>query len=574
MGMEPGKAHPLNGDGTPFRLWVPFLFFMLTIAICLPLALWNDIPQRDVAARYIPMTQAFASGDFLYAFHPRTGFCHTVFAGILARIFSFDGFTAVKISSLIFMALGVFPLYGLARRIYSERVAVFSLLAYVLGSQVMRFAFSGLRDSCKVFFILLAAYGLIVIFQERRKLSGYLLLALGVAGGVLTRGDLVLFMSVLFFWGIVLEYALSRFPWRSLCGMILAFLLCLPSILLHEWAVGAAVPEMRFAVLFEKFFGRLPLAKDTLFLFAAGLVFLFLLALAVRKLTDGKHAVKIAGGAVSALLLGTAVFMVFSKEFVVKDCVFDFLDGVVKGFFPVMAFFAVIGIVFRIRRKEWKKEDSILAALLIGHNILLILQIFFFDKYLYVSIRYLLPAVPLELPWAVLGFMELRTLLLRKVSNPRTRTVLTGLLLVVTGAFLLFDLARPVFDSYTKKKEIFDRKSLKLAGEMIRKDYRGPEKSAPARQLQSYTSDEMPRICFVFYRQKTRTLGLDDGRFTLLAYFAGGRAIDSALDAEYIVVRSEKSEPEARRIFDKFTALGEVEFQKRIYTIWKTNYKQ
>ncbi len=558
-----------NGCGTPPRLLTPFLFFALTIALCLPLVFWSDIPQRDVAARYIPMVNAFASGDFLYAFHPRTGFCHTVFAGILAWLFHFDGFMAVKISSLFFMALAVFPLYGLTRRIYSERVAVFTLLAYVLSSQVMRLAYSGLRDSCKVFFILLAAYGLIVIFQERRKLSGYLLLAVAAAGGVLTRGDLVGFMALLLLWGIVMEYALKRFPWRSLYGSLLAFLLCLPAILLHAWAVGAAVPEMRFAVIFEKGFGRAPMTSDTVFLFAAGLVLLFLFALGVRKIVDGRHASKIAFASAAVLFVGTLGFTVLSKDFQARGLAFDFLDGVVKGFFPVMAFFAIAGIVFRIRRKEWKKEDSILAALLIGHNVLLILQIFFFDKYLYVAIRYLLPAVPLELPWAVLGLMEIRRLLLCRVSGPRTRTVLTSILLFLLGALLLFDLARPVLGCCAKKKEIMEQNAIKQVSEIIRSDYRGPLKSKPPRGFKSYTSGNLPRICYVIYVQEKKNLKPDEGKITLSAYFSGGRAVDSALDAEYIVVRSEKSEPEALLIFDNYESLGTIELQKKNYTIWK-----
>ncbi len=571
--MEPGKETlPLKEGGSPFRFGPPLLFFALTIVVCLPLLWWNDIPQRDVAARYAPMAEAFASGDFLYAFHPRTGFCHTVFAGSLAWLFSCDGFMAAKISSLIFMALGVFPLYGLARRIYSERVAVFSLFAYVLSSQVMRLAYSGLRDSCKVFFILLAAYGLIVIFQERKRLSGYLLLAAAAAGGVLTRGDLVVFMSALFFWGLVLEYALNRFPGRSLAGSLLAFALCLPSIFLHEWTVGAAVPEMRFAVLFEKAFGRLPLKMDTILLFAAGVLLFFLLAWVVRKFVDGKHAGKVATGALALVLLATGL-RVFSKDFEAAGMFMDFLGGVVKGIFPAVAVFAIAGIVLRIRRRQWKKEDSILAALLIGHNVLLILQIFFFDKYLYVSVRYLLPAVPLELPWAVLGAMELRTFLLRKVSDPRARTAWTALLLAGVSFVFLADLARPVVDSYAKKKEIYDRMMLKKAAEMIRNDYRGPEKSAPPRQLVRYTGNAMPRICFLTWSPEAGTFVPDDGKITLAAYFAGGRTVESGTDAEYIVECRTECGTECRPLHGNYGKLGEIEFQKRKYSIWKPKNK-
>ena len=565
-----GESLTPGQGGSKFHMGLPWLFFALVIGICLPLVFLDDIPQRDVAARYAPMAEAFSSGDFLYAFHPRTGFLHTVFSGILVWLFSCSGFMAAKLSSLIFMALGVFPLYGLARRIYSERVAGFTLLAYLLASQVMRLAYSGLRDSYKVFFILLAAYGLIVIFQERKRLAGYIVLAFAVAGGILARGDLVIFMSLLFFWGIVLEYALKRFPWRSLAACFLILLLCLPAVLLHGWVIGAAVPEMRFALLFEKAFGRFPLYLDILFVFLAGILFSFVLAWGVRKIVVWKHAGKVAAGLLGAVLLAT-LLRIFSKNFLIcPEMPFDFLDSIFKGFFPAIAIFSILGVILRVRRKQWKKEDSILAALLIGHNVLLILQIFFFDKYLYVAIRYLLPAVPLELPWAVLGAMELREFLLRKISAPRARIVWTVIALSVLALVFLADLVRPVIENYTDKRDIANRKVLMQTAKIIRDDYHGSAKSTPKIQLTRYTSNREPRICFVTLSPNTGTYVLDEGKITVAAYLAGGRAVESVLDMEYIVERKTQIQP----FHDAFIKLGEVEFQKKTYLIWKWKNKK
>ena len=77
------------------------------------------------------------------------------------------------------------------------------------------------------------------------------------------RGDLVLIMTLLFFWGIVLELKLKKIPWRSILGSILALLLALPAIVLNWYLAGVAVPEIRFAWIFRKVMHRYPGISDS-----------------------------------------------------------------------------------------------------------------------------------------------------------------------------------------------------------------------------------------------------------------------------------------------------------------------
>ena len=66
--------------------------------------------------------------------------------------------------------------------------------------------------------------------------------------GIVTRGDLVLYMSLVFFWGIVMELKLKKLPFRSICGSALAVLLSLPAIFLNFFPSMAPAPVRSGAV--------------------------------------------------------------------------------------------------------------------------------------------------------------------------------------------------------------------------------------------------------------------------------------------------------------------------------------
>lgn len=53
---------------TPAGLFLCFILF--SVIAYVPLLCLTDIPVRDVAHRYAQMADAFARGDFSYAFHP------------------------------------------------------------------------------------------------------------------------------------------------------------------------------------------------------------------------------------------------------------------------------------------------------------------------------------------------------------------------------------------------------------------------------------------------------------------------------------------------------------------------
>lgn len=121
----------------------------LTVAYCLPLA------ATDTLCRYAPMAEAFASGDWSEAFHPRFAVGGTVVAGLFVFLPGFDGLTACTVSATLAWALGALVLFRLAGRIFDSRTALFALLLYCICPQPLVWALKGLREPFKMLGLLL-----------------------------------------------------------------------------------------------------------------------------------------------------------------------------------------------------------------------------------------------------------------------------------------------------------------------------------------------------------------------------------------------------------------------------------
>lgn len=554
------------GKLSPWRAaWPYWCFLAFTVLSILPVFV-ETIPQRDVAFRYAPMAEAFRDGDFIYAFHPRTGFLHTFTSGIICYLLNCNGFLACKISSLLFMGLGLFPLYAVMRRVYSRFMAEICTFIFVLASQLHRLSWSGLRDSHKTFLLLLAAYSLILIFQEREKWTGYIWLGIAAGLGIVTRGDLVLIMSLLFFWGIVLELKLKKFPWRSVLGSILALMLALPAIVLNWYLAGVAVPEIRFAWIFRKVMHRYPGITDSLPLIAAGLLAAFLAAWGIRVLIDAGFG-KILSGICAAGLLALLVRQFFNPEFYLEDSVLIYLGSIFKGFFPVFAVVGLIGIGFRLYRKQWTCEESILAAILFGHAVLVCTQIILNDCILYVSFRYLLPAVPLEFGWGVIGILSVWELLTRpfRMKYPQWIRRIGCIAFIFAVGFFLLDFYYPVIeDHYSERERRFQADITKIV-ELVKKDYRGPAQFRPAVNPGLYIPKLNPAILFLAYRPNRKATLPDYGRVIVAAYLVKGRVTDNLNEADYVI---DKYSP-LNQLPPGLRLLGEAKLGKEKYRIWK-----
>ena len=82
--------------------WFSALFLPLCGLLVLGTLLWlNPIPADDTATRYAPMAQAFAEGDWFYAFHPHSGVFFPALSGGIAWLTGVDGFRACQVAALL-----------------------------------------------------------------------------------------------------------------------------------------------------------------------------------------------------------------------------------------------------------------------------------------------------------------------------------------------------------------------------------------------------------------------------------------------------------------------------------------
>ena len=541
--------------------WPCWCFLALVVLLSVP-AFIEVMPQRDVAFRYAPMAEAFRDGDFTYAFHPRTGFFHTFTAGIIAWVLQCSGFLACKLSSLLFMSLTVFPLFALMRRVYSRFMAEIVTLVFILASQLQRLGWSGLRDSHKACLIILGGYALIVIYQQREKWTGYIWLGIAVGAGFVTRGDLVLFMLLLLFWGIVMELKLKKFPLRSICSSVVAVVLALPAVILNWYLAGVAVPEIRFALIFRSLMKRYPRLEDTLPRMVLGLVALFLIAWAVRRSYDAGFG-KYLGWSAAGIWLALLVWRCCSADFQITVPVSNYLGSIIRGFFPVYAVTGLFGIGFRLLKKHWTREESILAAMLFGHAILVCSQVIFHDKTFYVSSRYLMPAIPLELGWSVIGILGLWEILTCWVRDKHPRLVhnVGSIAFALTVCGFLYDFYLPIIN----RKPWNYPEQLRMIAKTIQKDYKGPAEFRPEVDPGHYIPKLKPAILFVSGRKKKFKIQPDFSKVIISAYFAKGRVAYNLAEADYVVDNYAK-----RNYFPAGTVLlREVKFGKKKYRIWK-----
>jgi len=535
----------------------PYCFFsaLVLAAFLLYLAptLLDDYPSRDVAARYAPMAEAFAHGDFAYAFHPRLQCLHPLIGGCFTWLLGCDGFTGVKLASLLFFALCIFPLYGLFKELFDYRIALGGVIIYIFASKLARLGCSGLRESMKSFVILLLVYSIIMIWKNREQLTGYLWLGLGTGLAICTRNDLILFAALVLLFGGLLERCRYRLSWRTSIALLVTLVAGLPEFIINYQLTGMAVPGSRFIVLFEKAFQCLPTPGNVILLggstMLAGFFSTIYAGHALWRIKSGRLLIYI-GGAVLLLLLLLSMFV---EGFLCNgEMLLEFLYSLGDGFGGIFLPFAILGIVFRLRQKKWTSLQTVVFALFLLHQISVVWQIILFDRYLYVSSRYLLPATPLLFGWVVYCITTLWHRGKQYLPKPATRAM--GCVLIMVTAFAFYaDTVKPVWrlqiDSTDRRLKI----NMEQMAERIRTDYQGPRYFQPPFDVNEYVANVRPRIYFNC-----------ESKLSVTAYYAGAFSCKEPDHADYLVLMVESTAPAG------FVPLGEPILSRRAtLQIWK-----
>lgn len=367
--------------------WPVLTCIILGLILALPGFLGIAIPERDCASRYIPMTKAFAQGDWVNAFHARFPPLTYLFSGVLAWL-GCSAFKAMQLSSLFFWLAGLYPLSKLCQRLFSKENAWYACLIYLFCSKLLGLSFSGLRATTKSFSILLLGWGLVYVYQKRNSWKGYLITSLAAAGLFLTRGDSAIFAIFGLVTAIFLNIRHNRkfsIPFKSAITSALTLLLISPWVLFVYNTTGYPTTEFRLSSLTDKIVQKVGLQGLYNKNAKPGLPNKSKPAISDKKYKP----ISIGPSRITKPLKGIT-----------------FTARTFKGLFHVFFIFACIAIIFRIKRKTWTAAESIILVFFLFHTLLSVLQVAIMYKMLYTDVRYLISATPLMFGWTVIG-MEL-----------------------------------------------------------------------------------------------------------------------------------------------------------------------
>jgi len=238
-------------------LQVCLCFFALAFGLCMPMIVLDKLPPHDVSERYAPMVRELAAGNWQAAFMPRIQPLLVLLSAPWARL-GFHPFTALKLTSVLLFAAGVFPLYHLSRRVFDRNVASWTVMAYVFCAKLMQYAGDGLRETGKTTFLLLALAGLMAFFRGERRFRQALQIGAGAAFLALIRGETLVYSlaalaALLLMDSSVREHQQARRRWRfpryAATAIAVFMLLISPWVFYICQATGYPVTDVRQAVV-------------------------------------------------------------------------------------------------------------------------------------------------------------------------------------------------------------------------------------------------------------------------------------------------------------------------------------
>lgn len=227
------------------KVWHLFVGALLLATLT---AILNPLPANDVIGRYAPAAEAFADGNWKYAFHPRFGVFFTTFAGLFVWLLGVSGVVACKIVSVLFFSLSVFPLCELFKLIWNKKIALIATLLYCFCSHLLRYAGDGVRDNGKTLALAIIGYGLISFYKNNHSAKKIFLFSLGCALLTVLRGEGALIALCC---GVAAIFILKK--WQPiLLGAAMFFVLISPQLIYNFIVIGYPVPELRHGVILDK----------------------------------------------------------------------------------------------------------------------------------------------------------------------------------------------------------------------------------------------------------------------------------------------------------------------------------
>lgn len=218
------------------KVWISAALFWLIVSA---LACWlYPVALYDPCARYAPMADAFAQGDFYYAFHPRFGVLFHLLTGALSAITGLQGLYCLQPVAFFFLALSGVVIFATAKRLTdSEKLAWWSFTLVLLMPDFFRYALDGLREPIKC--LVFALFGYSIVSKKSWPF------ALGVVAYITSFTYGFVASSVLvFLWTV---YWLLRHDWRKIILPIGGWVFGTGVVTVLTWAyTGHWVPAPQF----------------------------------------------------------------------------------------------------------------------------------------------------------------------------------------------------------------------------------------------------------------------------------------------------------------------------------------
>ena len=223
------------------KVWLAALAFWLGLsAICI---LWCPATAADMCMRYAGMADAFARGDWQYAYHPRFGVLFMTFSGLIDWLTGLNGIHSCQVAAIGLLALAAVPVWCLVARLFDERAAWIAFAMTLCSIEVFVYAIDGLRDTGRTLGMALCAFAFV------RNRSWPLGLGLLVLSSL--RTDLMSVSGIIL--GIWWLWKLSRREWRALLlptagWMLGVFLMCA----LNHAYTGSWLPVSKIVKMYEQ----------------------------------------------------------------------------------------------------------------------------------------------------------------------------------------------------------------------------------------------------------------------------------------------------------------------------------
>jgi hypothetical protein len=531
--------------------WKTVLIAAVTAAILSSgIAVWlNYLPLRDVATRYAPMAEAFAEGNWDYAFHPRVPPLQVICGGIIAWLFNCNGFIALKITSAIWFTASIFMCFALFNAVDKERKMSAALAALCLAFYPYAFhmGYSGLRESAKTFLLLLIAYALVKIHKSAKSYSPFIWLGLSCGLSAINRQETIPLAFCCLFFGAVEESLSGRFPRKILISSAITFLFLLGNTLINRVLFNVNLPDCRLEHLCKDYFGSVPTLSGFCLVTAALLILIAPAGSIAVKLFKKLH--------YSCFFIAAVLFVTATSIWRGIPCtsqeIWEFLDSLGKGFYRFAGLFAFLSMIYLICRNKLNRAELWILATLFASTVLSIGLIHIVDRNLIVPSRYLFTAMPLLFGVMLAGIKELFDFIAR--YSGRLPVQILSILLICGALYgLTTHMTQPLRRQIGRKRNQVIRKMIYGLSDILKKDYDGAATRKVAYFPLIYNSCKAPKIYFY-----------DDDKICVSAYFAGGSPALFPFEADYYIGVAEP--PEGRT----GVVIGKVASQEITLFVWR-----